>query len=50
VDSAAKIALGKKLYAALLARDWPLFRSLLTDDATWTLPGDNLGRRSAPMT
>ncbi|GHF53507.1 nuclear transport factor 2 family protein [Streptomyces morookaense] len=33
--------LGKTFHAYLVARDWEGIRSLLTDDATWTLPGDN---------
>ncbi|MBA9050470.1 MULTISPECIES: nuclear transport factor 2 family protein [Streptomyces] len=33
--------LGKKFHAHLTAGDWEGIRSLLTDDATWTLPGDN---------
>ncbi|RRQ86204.1 nuclear transport factor 2 family protein [Streptomyces griseofuscus] len=33
--------LGKKFHAYLTAGDWEGIRSLLTDDASWTLPGDN---------
>ncbi|MET8613744.1 nuclear transport factor 2 family protein [Streptomyces misionensis] len=33
--------LGKKFHAYLTAGDWEGIRSLLPDDATWTLPGDN---------
>ncbi|MFF5405098.1 nuclear transport factor 2 family protein [Streptomyces misionensis] len=33
--------LGKKFHACLTAGDWEGIRSLLTDDVTWTLPGDN---------
>jgi ketosteroid isomerase-like protein len=33
--------LGKAFHACLAARDWDGIRALLTDDATWTLPGDN---------
>ncbi|TVT44557.1 nuclear transport factor 2 family protein [Amycolatopsis rhizosphaerae] len=33
--------LGSRAYAALLAGDWPTLRTLLHDDATWTLPGDH---------
>ncbi len=33
--------LGKTFHAYLVARDWEGIRTLLTDDATWTLPGDN---------
>ena len=37
-----KIEMGRKFHAALLSRDWPAIRSLLTDNVTWTLPGNNL--------
>jgi hypothetical protein len=37
-----KIAIGKRFHDALTARDWPSIRALLTDDAKWMLPGDNL--------
>ncbi len=33
--------LGKTFHACLASGDWDGIRSLLTDDATWTLPGDN---------
>ncbi|KIZ15502.1 nuclear transport factor 2 family protein [Streptomyces natalensis] len=33
--------LGKTFHAYLAARDWEGIRTLLADDATWTLPGDN---------
>ncbi|MFI8849834.1 nuclear transport factor 2 family protein [Streptomyces sp. 891-h] len=33
--------LGKQFHAFLTAGDWDGIRTLLTDDATWTLPGDN---------
>lgn len=33
--------LGKRFHAALVAGDWDGIRSLLHDDATWSLPGDN---------
>ncbi|MFJ5031072.1 nuclear transport factor 2 family protein [Streptomyces sp. NPDC088560] len=33
--------LGRTFHACLAARDWEGIRALLTDDATWTLPGDN---------
>ncbi|KUL34373.1 ketosteroid isomerase [Streptomyces sp. NRRL F-4489] len=33
--------LGTKFHGCLSAGDWDGIRSLLTDDATWTLPGDN---------
>jgi len=34
-----KIALGRRFYDSLVARDWRALRALLADDATWTLPG-----------
>jgi ketosteroid isomerase-like protein len=37
-----KIAIGRRFHDALTARDWPAIRALLTDDAKWMLPGDNL--------
>ncbi|MFF4756558.1 nuclear transport factor 2 family protein [Streptomyces sp. NPDC002514] len=33
--------LGKTFHAFLAAGDWGGIRTLLTDDAVWTLPGDN---------
>jgi uncharacterized protein len=42
MNSTQKIEMGRKLHAALLSRDWLASRSLLADDATWTLPGNNL--------
>ncbi|POX42393.1 ketosteroid isomerase [Streptomyces sp. Ru73] len=33
--------LGKEFHGYLTAGDWDGIRTLLTDDATWTLPGDN---------
>ncbi|MGI5340721.1 nuclear transport factor 2 family protein [Streptomyces sp. CA-181903] len=33
--------LGVRFHAFLGAGDWDGIRTLLTDDATWTLPGDN---------
>jgi ketosteroid isomerase-like protein len=41
VSADDKVAIGKKLHAALVQQDWRALRALLTDDATWTLPGDN---------
>ncbi|MBW8087990.1 nuclear transport factor 2 family protein [Streptomyces hygroscopicus subsp. hygroscopicus] len=37
----AAYQLGKKFHAFLAAGDWDGIRTLLADDATWTLPGDN---------
>ncbi|MEU9045237.1 MULTISPECIES: nuclear transport factor 2 family protein [unclassified Kitasatospora] len=34
-------ALAEQFRTVLGTADWELFRSLLTDDATWTLPGSN---------
>ena len=31
----------RTFHASLVTRDWAALRGLLTDDATWTLPGDN---------
>ncbi|MFF4735717.1 nuclear transport factor 2 family protein [Streptomyces sp. NPDC001262] len=33
--------LGRRFHAALITGDWPAIRSMLHDNATWTLPGDN---------
>ncbi|GAA1908207.1 nuclear transport factor 2 family protein [Streptantibioticus ferralitis] len=33
--------LGQRFHAALVTGDWVTIRSMLHDDATWTLPGDN---------
>ncbi|GAA0494413.1 nuclear transport factor 2 family protein [Streptomyces olivaceiscleroticus] len=33
--------LGEQFHAFLTAGDWAGIRTLLTDDVTWTLPGDN---------
>jgi len=40
--------LAHAFHKALVARDWRALRALFHDDATWTLPGDNLisGRAS----
>lgn len=34
--------IAKAFHATLVSRDWPAMRSLFHDDATWTLPGDNV--------
>lgn len=36
-----KLAIAKRFHAALVSADWAGIRALLTDDATWRLPGDN---------
>jgi uncharacterized protein len=33
--------LARRFYSALVGRDWGAMRALLTDDARWTLSGDN---------
>ena len=40
-DHNAKLDIARRFHAALVARDWNALRVLLTDDAQWTLPGDN---------
>ena len=37
----AQLGIAHCFHAALVARDWSALRALLTDDACWTLPGDN---------
>jgi hypothetical protein len=37
-----KREIATKLHTALRTRDWELFRSILTADAVWTLPGTSL--------
>lgn len=37
-----KKQLAETLLTALKTKDWDLFRSLLTDDAVWTLPGSGI--------
>ncbi|WP_394836486.1 nuclear transport factor 2 family protein [Pendulispora rubella] len=34
--------IGRTFYESLVARDWSALRRFVRDDATWTLPGDNL--------
>jgi ketosteroid isomerase-like protein len=36
-----KLDIAKRFHAALVSADWAGIRALLTDDATWRLPGDN---------
>lgn len=40
-DDAEKLELARAFHASLASRDWDRLRSLFTDDAVWTLPGDN---------
>lgn len=40
-DYSAQYDIARRFHAALAARDWSAIRALLTDDAQWTLPGDN---------
>ncbi|MFI9047420.1 nuclear transport factor 2 family protein [Streptomyces sp. NPDC053427] len=37
----AAYAIGQQFHAALIVGDWQAIRSMLHDDATWSLPGDN---------
>ena len=37
----AQLSIAHCFHAALVASDWSALRALLTDDAYWTLPGDN---------
>lgn len=41
MTDAAKFRLVEDFRISLQTGDWALFRSLLTEDASWTLPGDN---------
>ena len=36
-----QLEIARSFHAALVARDWRAIRALLTEDAQWTLPGDN---------
>lgn len=36
-----KLEIATRFHAALARRDWEVIRSLLTDDASWVLPGNN---------
>jgi uncharacterized protein len=36
-----KLHIAHQLHASLTSKDWTLMRSLLTDEATWILPGSN---------
>jgi Ohr subfamily peroxiredoxin len=36
-----KIVVGHRFYEAVVTRDWRALRTLLRDDATWTLPGES---------
>ena len=40
-DHQVQLDVAHRFHAALVARDWSVIRALLTDDAQWTLPGDN---------
>jgi uncharacterized protein len=48
VDSALS-AIGERLHHCLITRDWDGLGSLLTPDATWQLPGNNLVSGSGPV-
>jgi uncharacterized protein len=36
-----KLHIARQLHKSLTSKDWSLMRSLLTDDASWLLPGSN---------
>ena len=36
-----QVDIARSFLAAISARDWSAIRALLTEDAHWTLPGDN---------
>src|SRR5215469_7843837 len=38
---AEKLHIARQLHRSLISKDWNLMRSLLTDDASWVLPGTN---------
>ncbi|MEV0277997.1 nuclear transport factor 2 family protein [Streptomyces sp. NPDC050610] len=38
---AEKARIAERFHTGLITADWDLICSLLTDDAVWTLPGDN---------
>jgi uncharacterized protein len=40
-DPQHQLDIARRFHATLVARDWSTMRDLLTDDAQWTLPGDN---------
>lgn len=40
--TSSNIEIGRAFHTALSAKDWTAIRALLTEDATWTLPGNNL--------
>ena len=37
----AQLDIARRFHAGLVTRDWSAIRALLTDDAHWTLPGNN---------
>ena len=37
-----RTVIAQEFLTALRTRDWDLMRSLMTEDITWTLPGENL--------
>ncbi|MBD1913219.1 MULTISPECIES: nuclear transport factor 2 family protein [unclassified Leptolyngbya] len=37
----AQLDIARRFHAALVTRDWSAIHALLTDDAQWTLPGNN---------
>ncbi len=40
-NSHTQLDIARRFHAALVAHDWNALRVLLTNDAQWTLPGDN---------
>lgn len=38
--TAAKLHLGQQFLLSLSTRDWALMRTLITDDITWSMPGE----------
>ncbi len=36
-----QLDIAHRFHSALVAKDWSAMRALLTDDAQWTLPGNN---------
>lgn len=40
-DNPKKLEVASAFHTSLTTRDWVRLRGLFTDDATWTLPGEN---------
>ncbi len=41
INYQTQVDIARSFLAAISARDWSAIRALLTEDAHWTLPGDN---------